>query len=75
MLRGSVVTILGMSWHETIDECSYEMHQVIADILREDPGKLDVAVDWIERLLSDPEYSVHSKDALKEWLDLIRSGG
>lgn len=64
-----------MSWHEVIDERSYEMHRVIADILREDPTKLDLAVEWIERLVSDPEYSVHSKDALQEWLGLIRSGG
>jgi hypothetical protein len=64
-----------MSWHEAIDERSYEMHRVIAGILRQDPAKLELAVGWIERLLSDPEYSVHSKDALQEWLELIRSGG
>jgi len=64
-----------MRWHQVIDERSYEMHRVIADILRRDPGKLALAVEWIERRLSDPEYSVHSKDALTEWLELIRSGG
>ena len=74
-MRGPAVTICAMSWHEVIDERSYEMHRVIADILRQDPAKLDLAVAWIERWLSDPEYSVHSKDALAEWLDLIRSGG
>lgn len=64
-----------MNWHEVIDERSFEMHQVIADILRGDPAKLDLAVAWIEKFLADPDYSVHSKDALTEWLDLIRTRG
>ncbi len=29
------------------------MHQVIGDILRQDPAKLDLALAWIERFLSD----------------------
>ena len=64
-----------MNGHETLDQKSYEMHQVIAHILREDPAGLTVALAWIEKLLSDPEYSIHSKDALTEWRDIIRSGG
>jgi len=64
-----------MSWHEVIDERSYEMHQVIADLLRQDPARLDFALAWIEKMLSDPEYSTHSKDALAEWRDIIRSRG
>ena len=64
-----------MNWHEIIDERSREMHQVIAGILREDPAKLDLAVAWIEKFLADPDYSIHSKDALSEWLDLIRERG
>ena len=36
---------------------------------------LGLVVAWIERLLADPEYSVHSKEALTEWLELIRSKG
>ena|ERR1041384_944061 len=62
-----------MSWHQVIDERSYDMHQVIADVLRKDPGKLEIARAWIENLLRDPEYSLLSKDALTEWLDLIRT--
>jgi hypothetical protein len=34
-----------------------------------------LAVAWIEQRLADPDYSLHSKDALTEWLDLIRSRG
>ncbi len=64
-----------MNWHEVIDERNYEMHQVIAGILRADPDKLELAVAWIERFLADPDYSVHSKDALGEWLDLIHRRG
>jgi hypothetical protein len=64
-----------MNWHEVMDERSYEMHQVIAHILRQDPAKLDLAVAWLEKFLADPNYSIHSKDALGEWRDLIRQRG
>ena len=64
-----------VNWHEVIDERNHEMHQVIAAILRVEPDKLNVVVAWIEKFLADPEYSTHSKDALTEWLDLIRTRG
>jgi hypothetical protein len=64
-----------VNWHEVIDERALEMDQVIARELRADPSKLERVVRWIERFLADPEYSVHSKDALTEWLDLIRTRG
>jgi hypothetical protein len=64
-----------MNWHEVIDERNYEMHQVIADLLRAEPSKLELAVAWMEKFLADPDYSVHAKDALKEWMELIRSRG
>ena len=51
------------------------MDQVIAEILRREPAKLELVVTWIEQRLADPEYSVHFKDALTEWLDVIRSRG
>ncbi len=51
-----------MNWHQLIEERSYEMHQVVADVLRRDPTKLDLVVDWIEERLADPDYSIHSKD-------------
>ena len=54
---------------------SYEMDQVIADILSREPAKLNLVVAWIEQRLADPDYSLHSKDALTEWLDLIHSRG
>lgn len=64
-----------MNWHEVIDERSYEMHKVVADVLRRDPAKLEQVIAWIERFLADPDFSIHSKDDLTEWLDLIKSRG
>ncbi len=64
-----------MNWHEVVDERSYEMHQVVADVLRRDPGKLQLVVGWIDGRMADPEYSVHSKDSLQEWLDVIHAEG
>jgi len=64
-----------VNWHQLIDERSYEMDQVIAEILRREPEKLNLAVGWIEQKLGDPDYCPQSKDALSEWLDLIRARG
>ena len=64
-----------MNWHEVIDECALETDRVIARELRADPSKLDLVVAWIEKFLADPDYSIQSKDALTEWLDLIRTRG
>jgi hypothetical protein len=63
-----------MNWHEVIDERSLELHAIVARELRADPAKLDCVVAWIEKFLADPGYSVHSKDALGEWLEIIRQG-
>ena len=51
------------------------MDQVVADVLRREPAKLDLVVAWIEQRLADPDYSEHSKNALSELLDLIHSRG
>ena len=64
-----------MNWHQVIDERSHEMHQVIAGILRRSPGKLALVSAWIERMMSNPDYSDQNKDALQEWLDLIEADG
>jgi hypothetical protein len=64
-----------MNWHEVIDERSYEMHQVVADVLRSDPDKLELVLAWIDERMSDPKYSEQSKDALKGWLHVMRSEG
>jgi len=64
-----------MNWHEVIDERNYEMDQVIADVLRRDPEKLQLVLGWINERMADPEYSVHSKDAIQEWLDVLDSEG
>ena len=64
-----------MNWHQVIDERNYEMDQVIVEILRADPARLDVNVEWIDKFLADPDYSIHSKETLCEWRDLIRRRG
>jgi hypothetical protein len=64
-----------MNWHQLIDERNYEMDQVVASVLRRDPSRLDQVVRWIEDRLADPEYSNSSKEALKEWLELIEGRG
>lgn len=64
-----------MNWHAVIDERALEMDTVIARELRDDPAKLDLVVAWIDRFLADPNYSMHSKDALAEWRDLIHAQG
>ena len=64
-----------MNWHEVMDERALEMDRVVARELRADPAKLDLVVAWIERFLADPDYSIHSKDALTEWLEIIRTNG
>ena len=63
-----------MNWHDVIDERSLEMDRSIARVLRADPAKLDLVVAWIQRFLDDPEYSIQNKDALREWVSIIRQG-
>jgi hypothetical protein len=63
-----------MNWHEVVDERSIELHGVIARELRANPEKLDLVVAWIQRFLDDPEYSDQNKDALAEWMEIIREG-
>ena len=67
-------TSTSMNWHEVIDERSLELHAVIARELRADPSKLNLVVAWIQRFLDDPDYSEPNKDALREWLEIIRQG-
>ena len=63
-----------MNWHEVIDERSLELHGVIARELRADPAKLDLVVAWIQRFLDKADYSEQNKDALREWMEIIRQG-
>ncbi|MEQ1852015.1 MAG: hypothetical protein ABMA01_10525 [Chthoniobacteraceae bacterium] len=63
-----------MNWHEVIDERSLELHGVIARELRADPAKIDLVVAWIQRFLDKPDYSDQNKDALAEWMAIIRQG-
>lgn len=64
-----------VNWHEVIDERNFEYDRVVSAELRRDPAKLARVVEWIELRLADPDYSAHSKDALTEWLNLIRLRG
>lgn len=64
-----------MNWHQIIDERSYEMHQVIADVLRRSPGQLVLVKTWIDRMLGNPDYSEQNKDALREWQRVIEQQG
>jgi len=64
-----------VNWHQLIDERSYEMHQVVARVLREDPKKLELVVTWIREKLSDSQYSDSLKNGLSEWLRLIELKG
>jgi hypothetical protein len=66
---------LSVNWHQIIEERSYEMHQVIADVLQRDPSALAKVVEWIHSRLRDPNYSVHSKDCLAEWLEIMENEG
>jgi hypothetical protein len=67
--------LVAMNWHQIIDERSYEMHQVIADLLRQSPGKLSLVSAWIVQMLAKPDYSEQNKLALREWQDLITLRG
>jgi len=67
-------TSSSMNWHEVMDECALEMDRVIARELRADPAKLDLAVAWIQRFLDDADYSDQNKDALAEWMEILRQG-
>lgn len=64
-----------MNWHQVLDERSYEMHQVIADVLRCSPGQLALVTAWISRMLANPDYSEQNKDALREWSAVIQREG
>ena len=56
-----------------MEERSYEMHQVVADVLRRDPAKLDLVVDWIEERLADPDYSMDSNGFQRCFAGVARS--
>jgi hypothetical protein len=47
-----------VNWHQLIDERNYEMDQVIAAILQEDPSKIELVVTWMEKRIADPEFSI-----------------
>jgi hypothetical protein len=70
-----MVYIMIMNWHEVLDRRNRDMDQVIASVLRKDPSTLQRVVAWIEGRIADPDFSIHSKDALQEWLEIIRTRG
>ncbi len=60
-----------MNRHQLIDERSFELHQVVARILRESPESLTRVRTWITQKLHDTSYSQSGKEALREWLQVI----
>jgi len=63
-----------MSDHAKADDRNYEMHQVIARILRADPSGLGRVREQMESRLADPGYSDSLKDCVREWLGIINAG-
>jgi hypothetical protein len=51
------------------------MDQVVVSVLQSEPSKLGLVVEWIEKRLADPEFSIQAKDSLSEWLEIIRVRG
>ncbi|MCB1079552.1 MAG: hypothetical protein KDM63_01880 [Verrucomicrobiae bacterium] len=63
-----------MNSHQLIDERCYEMNQVIARLLRDDPSKLSIVLEQIDRRLADPDYSESLKRCVSEWREIIVRG-
>ena len=63
-----------MPAHDLIDERLYEMHLVIARILRADPAGLTRAMVQMESRLIDPGYSESLKDCVREWHAIASEG-
>lgn len=63
-----------MNSHRLIDERSYEMHQVIAQILLADPSRLGLVAQQMDVRLADPDYSESLKDCVREWRGIVADG-
>ena len=81
---GSTASISGRDWqdqetkrniskvdHSFLDRRSLTFHVAIAEKLRADPKLLEKVRDRLRGLLSDDRISISTRDAYREWLDII----
>ena len=57
--------------HSFLDSRSLAFHVAIAEKLRKDPMLLEKVRDRLRRTLSDDRSSISTRDAYREWLDVI----
>jgi hypothetical protein len=57
--------------HSFLDRRSLAFHVAIAEKLRSDPKLLEKVRDRLRSLLSDDRVSISTRDAYREWLDVI----
>src|SRR5258708_8775673 len=57
--------------HSLLDKRSLAFHVAIAEKLRSDPKLLEKVRDRLRRMLSDERVSISTRDAYREWLDVI----
>jgi hypothetical protein len=57
--------------HSFLDQRSLAFHVAIAEKLRSDPKLLEKIRSRLRRTLSDERVSISTRDAYREWLELI----
>jgi hypothetical protein len=57
--------------HSFLDRRSLAFHVAIAEKLRSDPKLLEKIHDRLRVMLSDERVSISTRDAYREWLDVI----
>jgi hypothetical protein len=57
--------------HSVLDRRSLAFHVAIAEKLRSDPKLLEKVHDRLRSLLSDDRVSISTRDAYREWLEVI----
>lgn len=70
MIKGGSVIYMRVD-HSFLDRRSLAFHVAIAEKLRSDPKLLEKVRDRLRSLLSDERVSISTRDAYREWLDLI----
>jgi hypothetical protein len=57
--------------HSFLDRRSLAFHAAIAEKLRADPKLLEKVRDRLRGMLADERVSISTRDAYREWLDVI----
>jgi hypothetical protein len=57
--------------HDRIDRRSLELHRLVAEKIRQQPGMMDFVREKLNRSLSESRLSESCKDALREWQTLL----